>query len=598
MLHRFRSCFWISTAITLLLEGVAIRYLSLYDELTLVQWVHFIMLSIGHFFILNSVIALLLLIPLSYLVKGKAFWLGALVINSAWVTLVLADTFVFQLYRFHLNWAVMDLFINGGSEVIHFSLGMWIQILVMLMAVMAAVAGLLFLVYRYLKNLKVWPWATSLMVAFIIGNLSHAYAVAFNDSHIASLSEAVPWSRPITMTSFLKKVGLATEEVGQVKVQSASLISYPLKPLQFNENTQKPFNIVFVLSDSLRADMLNSVNMPHTWKIAEDNIRFENHYSSGNATRAGIFGLFYGLPPSYWHSVLKGQIPSAFITALQTKGYQIEAFTSARLTSPEFNKTVFASVGGIRLGSEGQSSWERDLDSVSDFSEWVKQIRQPFFSFIFLDNIHAYETDPKQKPTFKPAWTSVNNLKLNNDLDPTEYFNLYKNAVWDTDRNIEKIWAILKKENLLDNTIVIISSDHGEEFNDNHQNYWGHNGNFTDAQIKIPLVIHWPGKKTQVYSHMTTAYDLTATLMPEVLGCTNPTQDYSVGTRLWEPKQKNWFIVGSYQNSAIVEQDRIVLINGAGFLSFKDRQYRETSHETRTPNLLEAIELMSRYRQK
>ena len=598
MKNPLRFCIWFSICLAITLFGVSLRYLTVAQSLSLWQWGHFVSLASGQFFIFGLIVSLCLIFPVAYYFKSKTTLVWSWLLSSLILTAMVADTFVFQLYRFHLNWAMVDLFINGGSEVIHFSFDMWIQILLLVAGILVGSSALVW-VTNFLSNktCRVLPWSLMLISAFIVGNLSHAYAVALQVTPISTLSESVPGVRPLTMTSFMAKMGWTSEKVEKVKVSENGVMAYPLKPLNFKE--AKPLNIVFILSDCLRSDMLNPTNMPYAWKISEENIRFENHYSSGNATRAGIFGLFYGLPPSYWHSVFAAQVPSAFVTSLQKQGYEIEAFASARLTSPEFNKTVFASVPNIRLMSEGNSSWERDVDSVNDFEAWVSQVKKPFFSFIFFDNIHAYSTDPSRKPTFTPAWETVNNLKLNNDLDPTEYFNLYKNAVVDTDRNIERVWNILKDKGLLENTIVIISSDHGEEFNDNHQNYWGHNGNFTDAQIKIPLIVHWPGKEgPKVYEHQTTAYDITATLMPEVLGCTNPIVDYSVGSSLWEPNDRQWFISGSYQSSAIVEENRIVLMNAAGFLDFKDRHYRESENKARTPNLLQAIEEMSRYRQK
>ena len=598
MKNPLRFCIWFSICLAIALFGVSLRYLTVVQNLSLWQWGHFLSLASGQFFVFGLLVGLCLIFPVAHFFKRKTTLVWSWLLSSLILTAIVSDTFVFQLYRFHLNWAMVDLFINGGSEVIHFSLDMWIQILLLVAGILVGSAALVW-VTNFLANKtwRVWPWSLLFVLAFIVGNLSHAYAVALQVTPISTLSETVPGVRPLTMTSFMAKMGWTSEKVEKVKVSENGVMAYPLKPLNFKE--AKPLNIVFILSDCLRSDMLNPTNMPYAWKISEENIRFENHYSSGNATRAGIFGLFYGLPPSYWHSVFAAQVPSAFVTSLQKQGYEIEAFASARLTSPEFNKTVFASVPDIRLMSEGNTSWERDVDSVNDFEAWVSQVKKPFFSFIFFDNIHAYSTDPSRKPTFTPAWETVNNLKLNNDLDPTEYFNLYKNAVVDTDRNIERVWNILKDKGLLENTIVIISSDHGEEFNDNHQNYWGHNGNFTDAQIKIPLIVHWPGKEgPKVYEHQTTAYDITATLMPEVLGCTNPIVDYSVGSSLWEPNDRQWFISGSYQSSAIVEENRIVLMNAAGFLDFKDRHYRESENKARTPNLLQAIEEMSRYRQK
>ena len=98
-------------------------------------------------------------------------------------------------------------------------------------------------------------------------------------------------------------------------------------------------------------------------------------------------------------------------------------------------------------------------------------------------------------------------MELNNSFDPAPYLALYKNAVRYTDDLIQEVLDYLNSKNLLGNTIVVISSDHGDEFNDNKLNFWGHGGNFTDAQIKVPLVIHWPGKKSANVEYVTSHLD-------------------------------------------------------------------------------------------
>lgn len=113
-------------------------------------------------------------------------------------------------------------------------------------------------------------------------------------------------------------------------------------------------------------------------------------------------------------------------------------------------------------------------------------------------------------------------MELNNSFDPAPYLARYKNSVRYADNLIQKVLDYLEEKHLLDETIVVISSDHGDEFNDNKLNFWGHGGNFTDAQIKVPLVIHWPGKKPANIEYMTSHLDLVPTLLPEVLGCETP----------------------------------------------------------------------------
>ena len=592
-------CVFTSLALTLL----SWRFLSSGPDLSVWQYLHFGIYSAGHYWFLTLLIDLILIWGLGRVLPHRVLPVWGIVVTWMWLTVVVADSFVFELYRFHLNMAVLDLFIHGGSEIIHFSLEMWCQILLLAAGVLAMVCALVWAALNMSGKAVRARWCLStLLICLVVGNLTHAVGVAKNLTNITTIAESVPWAFPLKMNSVFKKLGIidVVEQIKVTSVDSNGSLAYPLHPLSFAPAQEKPLNIVIILNDSLRWDMLNDEVMPYSSQWARQSLWFKDHYSAGNATRAGVFGLFQGLPPNYWHSALAGNVPSAFITALQQRGYEISTFTSASLSMPEFSKTIFASVPNLRLKSQGASSWERDMNSIEDFVSWLdkRNTTRPFFSFVFLDNIHGYSLNPKSDQPFQPAWKTVNNLKLGKDTDPTEYFNLYKNCAHEADRSVEILRNTLEKRGLLKNTVVIVSSDHGEEFNDNRLGFWGHNSNFTDAQIKIPLFIHWPGRESKIFDHQTTAYDITATLMPEILGVTNPTEDFSVGHSLWSENPRTWFISSSYSNTAIVEKDRLVLINSAGMLSFKDRNNRSTENDRRTANLMQAIELLSRYRKR
>ena len=110
----------------------------------------------------------------------------------------------------------------------------------------------------------------------------------------------------------------------------------------------------------------------------------------------------------------------------------------------------------------------------------------------------------------------------------------YYACITHLDHQIGRLIMALAEHEVYDNTVILFTSDHGEEFNDSKLNYWGHNGNFSQAQIKIPLVIHWPGMAPKEFQHRTTAYDVSATLLKRVLGVQNATEDYSVGTDLFQ----------------------------------------------------------------
>lgn len=77
----------------------------------------------------------------------------------------------------------------------------------------------------------------------------------------------------------------------------------------------------------------------------------------------------------------------------------------------------------------------------------------------------------------------------------------------------------------------------------------------------------------QQITHRTTAYDVGATLLKRVLAVQNPIEDFSVGKDLFDPKGREVFSVGSYNEDAIVAGDEVLLIKMSGALeghSLKD----------------------------
>ena len=239
---------------------------------------------------------------------------------------------------------------------------------------------------------------------------------------------------------------------------------------------------------------------------------------------------------------------------------------------------------------------------LEDMEKWLTSVpkNKPFFAFLFLDSVHsAIFPETEEFTVFKPYWKEVNQIKLSNDFDRTPYFNRYKNSVFFTDKNLGRALSFLGKNIDIDKTIIVITSDHGEEFNDTGKNYWGHNGNFTKYQAQIPFIVKWPGKASIDIGYRTSALDVVPTLLPRVLGCKNPVSDYSVGKDLFEPSGRNPFVyVSNYSKDAFVEKDRVVLINEIGVLSFLDPAYNPAKDQSVPPYLKQVLEESSRFLKK
>jgi len=220
----------------------------------------------------------------------------------------------------------------------------------------------------------------------------------------------------------------------------------------------------------------------------------------------------------------------------------------------------------------------RDKVSISEFNQFLnnRSKEHPFFGFLFLDSVHGYDV-PTGFEKFKPQWENINHAKLNNDFDPTPYFNRYKNSLHFLDQQLGQLLQSMQAAGDLDDTIVILTSDHGEEFNDLKKNYWGHGSNFSEFQTKVPLLILWPGKQRQTFDHRTSHFDVAPTVLSEVLGCSNPINEYSIGYNLFDVTEpRDWLLIYSYFNYGVVSDDVIVSTYPTGAYEVRDKSYNRT----------------------
>src|SRR5205085_10797453 len=140
---------------------------------------------------------------------------------------------------------------------------------------------------------------------------------------------------------------------------------------------------------------------------------------------------------------------------------------------------------------------DNDRAITQEFKQFIdkRDTSKPFFSFLLYDSAHNYyaaENIPHIYPVNnKDGQRLLSSIKNNDDV--IEVVNRYRNAIHFIDDEINQILETLKKKKLLDNTIVMITSDHGEEFDDHKQNYWGHGSNYTPVQIHVPLIMMIPG---------------------------------------------------------------------------------------------------------
>jgi membrane-anchored protein YejM (alkaline phosphatase superfamily) len=326
-------------------------------------------------------------------------------------------------------------------------------------------------------------------------------------------------------------------------------------------------NIVWLVGESFRADMLDPNIMPQTSAFAQKAVTFKRHYSGGNGTRMGLFAMFYGLYGNYWFNFLHELRGPVLIDLLIKDNYQMQMFTSAKFTYPEFDKTVFARIPKENLHEEASgASWQRDRANVDKMLSFLehRDPNKPFMTFMFFESPHARYDFPPEDAIRKPYLESFNYATVNLSRDIALIKNRYINSCHHLDSQYGRIIRWLEDNALLDSTIVVITGDHGEEFME--KGYWGHNSSYVEEQVLAPLVIWAPGQQPRTVTKMTSHLDLPATIL-KLLGVTNPPQDYSLGFDLFGDKTRDFTIVSNWDSFAYIDKDnKAVFPLGVGAL--------------------------------
>lgn len=311
----------------------------------------------------------MLLVCLLSCISNKIGKCVSLVLTFILLVVLVADTFVYQQYHFHINWPMIDLAIVGGRDVFPFSTEM-IRHIARLSIFIAFLTFLLLWLSDFLQQrIKVHYFCFVILFGYAIANCAHAYGAARNVRSILVLTERIPLYYPLRANQLLARFGFVKHEHENLDLNLTKFnFRYPLNAINYG-NSEK-LNVLIVAIDSLRSDVVNPSIMPNLTKIAKNGIQFHDHYSAGNATRSGIFGLFYGLPPFYWQAALSSSTSPVLMNGFIDSGYDIGVFSTATLNRPEFYSTVFSRVKPLRMGSTGSGSViDRDFESVDDFEK-------------------------------------------------------------------------------------------------------------------------------------------------------------------------------------------------------------------------------------
>ena len=463
--------------------------------------------------------------------------------------LLLADFGLLKNFHYHFDPFVWNLLTTPGGFA---SMGLrWHAVTLLVLVIVAAVAVNFVLMYIFIfvrggrlslllyRAFTGWRKLALVALATAAGFVSAMiFAWNFYMKYPAPLEAAakIPGYQRVTMGDFFDSLGFhePSREELLMRISADGGIAYPAAPIRRRADRKK-YNVVWLACESWRADMLDPETMPRTWSFAEKHgIRFTRNFSGGNGTRMGVFSMFYGLYGNYWHPFLSARKGALLIDWMLEDGYDIRCITSAKFSYPEFDSTIFARLPASALHSDDDGeTYTRDIRNTGRLLEFISGDHQgrPFMAFMFFESPHHPYEFPPENAVFRPFVDKVDYLKLSRDNAP-EIRNRYRNCCRTLDGFLGQVFDTLERRGLLDDTIVVLLGDHGEEFFEHGT--LGHGQEFTNQQIRTPLVLHLPGRSPGVYDGMSSHLDVVAMLAP-YFGVENKASDFSNGIDLLAP---------------------------------------------------------------
>jgi arylsulfatase A-like enzyme len=298
-------------------------------------------------------------------------------------------------------------------------------------------------------------------------------------------------------------------------------------PLEVKQTDNRIRNVILLTVDTLRIDALScydskSVSTPHIDRLARDGILFKNAISPAPWTLPSISSIMTGLSPSiHLATRMNSQLPNNLLTLaerMRDAGYFTAAIVSNGFLSPQSNVSqgfleydffprypIGNSLGVKLLRWILPNEFMSDA-STSDITElairWLESNHErDFFLWIHYYDPHIPYSPPadflpKGEPppaigtSFSEPW-QIRGGNFTPSLAERRWIEgLYHGEVRYVDENIGRLLDTLKRLGLYDSSLIIFTSDHGEEF-------WEHGGyehghSLYNEVLRVPLIIKPP----------------------------------------------------------------------------------------------------------
>jgi len=312
-----------------------------------------------------------------------------------------------------------------------------------------------------------------------------------------------------------------------------------------------PRRVILLSIDALRAGALScygssGARTPHIDRLAGDSVRFTRAYSSASWTLPAMTSVMTGLSPEIHRAVHSfSRAPDGALTlaeALRREGYRTAALVSSTVLGPAANLAQgfdeYTAFPGPWIGHSfgagvlaalappfrPEEAPPEDLETLA--AGWLRAHRQgDFFLWVHVFDPHAPYGPPREHldgatPPPGTGWRFEGwdeeairaGTYVPSNAQKDWIHKLYLGEVRAVDAAVGRLTAELKRLGMYDETLLVVLSDHGEEFWE-HGAY-GHGHSLYDELLHVPLLVKLPrsGQRGTVETPVSTA-----SVMPTVL---------------------------------------------------------------------------------
>ncbi len=426
-------------------------------------------------------------------VFGKLhFALGRLVF-CFFATILIAEIAIQFLTGLHVNWFVISLFLEPQSGL---QTGVSLpSIIVITLALTAA----LWIVSRKTVGLeRPVPFrkiAILAVAALGLTQLTYGVSYFFGASEIMSARRALPffWApHPYQSNKLLAVIfgprGTNPFAISEVDTRPAkNNQSLPVVPaVAGTVDLATAPNIILIVTDSLRSKDIQAAPelMPSLYSAAESGFLSLDHYSVSNCTHFSMYSLLTGKLATSFGKARRSGKKHGILATLSQSGYRISTAESATLDWYDVSDILLPATTE-RWIAEGEDGASNDLAiterTIAMINSWQENNFPTAHLAYFVGTHFPYSS------AFSASGASTRDAYI----AATKQFD-------------KLLGSILKTLSAIENereTLVIVTSDHGEDFLENGQ--VGHASQLNDEQVKVPLLILGTGDMTaSVKSHL------------------------------------------------------------------------------------------------